>query len=607
MNLGVKSRKTGISVRDDIPMDEFNMENLDDFFQDNVSVASPHNKRTPLDLPSQTPRFSGRNRNTSSRRQSSLFQFNSNDLSSPHIMSPSINRTPLANDNNNSNIRTHNLLESIREEGNELNESGQTRKRPRPNRPSLLSNYKTSYGFDVTPTPTMGSTITTNQTPLRSPPIVDTIDEVPPQQEQEEVVGTLFSNHNPYIDDEEETENGVNVPELTTNDATVDNTSLVTSDDARLENELSQSSDNDYYSDSSEIDFVNGNEEDPNDLDLEDGYDDRTYVPSSPSVRTRVTTRANEIEEQDVRKSNRIKIPTLDYWRNEKIIYKRKNESPNLDIVKIVTYDDKPLLEESTANDNQLDVSMNSDSDSSIDSGITSTRTKRQKENSNIKLKKDHVKETVTGSWLRDGEFKANIYIKRNKTATPQQQTKKETVAFAPGIFQMEKTKQNENERYSLAITFDKHKDLFASGMLKIPNNGKRTMTNSDNAFITFYLIRGILEVTLNSDKFIVTSGSTFQVPAFNRYAFRNKGSNEVQLFFVQVIVPETINEGLSFDRRSSSGKGNLSDSRLTTTSSSSSSSPPSSPRLLPPMAPSSSSSSVAHSSSVTHSSSSRP
>jgi len=103
-----------------------------------------------------------------------------------------------------------------------------------------------------------------------------------------------------------------------------------------------------------------------------------------------------------------------------------------------------------------------------------------------------------------------------------------------------------------------KHKEMFASGILKLPPTGLRDITESHNAFITFYVIRGIVEVTVGTNKFITPAGCSFQVPSFNSYSFKNKGKEEVQLFFVQVIVPETFNS--QQDPANHSNKGDVSD-----------------------------------------------
>lgn len=548
MNLGTKSRKTGISVKEDIAKDEFDMENVDEFFKDNASITST--KKMPIVTRSPRQQRLLSSRTNQSRRQSSLFQFNyNNELSSPHIMSPSIRRTPITKNNSTHNF-TSDMLHSIREEGESFGKyrsDVRTKKKKRLNNSSaLMSNYKTSYGISVTPT-TNGSVTNDNQTPLMLPHESHDMEGESLRYNKERDDNNSLFNYgiNPYLQDDDDESN--EAPDLTVHELTVDNTSLVTSDDARFENEVSA----DRSSITPESEF-SSNEEDNDDIiednimlqQEEDGDVDATYLPSSPISNTYGNNQVVEEEQNEterIRKSNRIKIPTLDYWRNEKIVYQRKSQFPAVEVVKVVTYDDdKPLnLKDDGREDNRLDNTTEFEYDSDALKELSDTKTEQgsRPHKNHFRLKKDIVKDTRNGSWLKDGEFKADVFKSKESSSLIN-----ETVAYAPGTYQMEKLKQNDTEKYSLAVTFDKHKDLFASGMLKLPVDGKRTVANSQNAFITFYMIRGILEVTLNKQKFIVTSGSTFQVPAFNRYAFKNKGFQEVQLFFVQVIVPENFN-----------------------------------------------------------------
>ncbi|KAK5773548.1 hypothetical protein RI543_005177 [Arxiozyma heterogenica] len=585
MNLGIKSRKTGISVKDDIDKDEFDMENMDDFFKDSVyakSTPSSTGKRSSILSPSarnyrrlSTTRS---NNNSSNGKHKNKFAY----LSSPHIMSPSINRTPI---NRTNTLFNTSILQSIQEEQKDrltnrnhlyLNARKKQKLNDFKDDSSFrLSNYKTTYNLDITPSITTINITNDNpiksyndfpNTPLISPQDIpdnyDTVDVSTQQQlnqtrrhvqnnNKKNNVSWLDYNSNPYIeinDDrteerkEKKEDASVSLPDLTNNDElTLDNTSLATSNDAILESEISSSESN-----------ISSDDEDQNnnnvqtELEYNNTFDvdiDATYIPSSP-------TGTNNFHETNIdqessntttlRKSNRIKIPTLDYWRNEKIVYKRKNDNPSLDIVKIITYDDnnRPINSPHDSNTNETNY-LDDTTEFELDENTTPDMSKGQySREKNMKLRRGMVKDTRNGSWLRDGELNANIF-----TSKQLNNTTNETVAYGPGIYQMEKVKQNDTEKYSLAVTFDKHKDLFASGMLKIPINGKRNMTSSQNAFITFYMIRGILEVTLNKQRFIVTSGCTFQIPAFNKYSFNNKGGNEVQMFFVQVIVSEDFDQ----------------------------------------------------------------
>ena len=83
----------------------------------------------------------------------------------------------------------------------------------------------------------------------------------------------------------------------------------------------------------------------------------------------------------------------------------------------------------------------------------------------------------------------------------------------------------------------DRHREHFASGKLKLPKGGNKKLGDSLHTFMTFYVIQGITEVTISKTKFVATTGSTFQIPSFNKYSFKNIGNNQAKMFFVQVSI----------------------------------------------------------------------
>ncbi|CCF57988.1 hypothetical protein KAFR_0D03400 [Kazachstania africana CBS 2517] len=498
MNLGVKSRKTGLRVKNDINKDEFSMERIDDFFNDD-------NDKDKLD---RTP-------GTATRK------WNRSGLSSPHIFSPEVLNSKRSSLLSHSSVRNDpepflddneaqlDLLqpifeEDINKEEDEVN-SRQTQ------------SYNTTYDLPNKPRNTK----------------------------------------NPYTTDYKD-----DIPDLISDDdTTIDNTYLNTSDNALLEEEISDS----YLNDGSTSDEGPSSDSSDNDDNNESelsivSEDDRTYIPSENEVDEGHNSVA--FEEDDIssdgedyllaqrnnnaeaighdnsglRRSTRVKVPPLEYWRNEKIVYKRNSDKPVLDIAKIITYEEAPRKK-------ALLSSTTTPSAPRIRRPILSKRQVRirkvpVKNNSNATiLNKINNGGMIEGKWLKDGMLKCDVNIAKDKNTK-----ENELIALAPNVAQMEKTKITKDEKYSIAIAFDKHRDTFASGILKLPIGGNRNSKNSFSTVTTFYVINGVLEVALNGTRFVVIENCSFQIPAFNDYALKNKGNDEVKLFFVQVTVGQSSN-----------------------------------------------------------------
>ena len=601
MDLGVTSRKTGLRVKNNITKDEYNMEDLEDFFNDDKSSMITVRKRSRRSsiLPN------NRNIIVEERIKNGISRF-----STPHIFSPAVSDTrrlsslPLntlqtqspsvpsvpynQHHTNDRNLSTENynspFLEPIHEE--EPLSYDQNDNEPAVeklqydvlrNVPSniALQKYNTTYDLN-----------STRRTSLLS--------ERQPER--------LF---NPYTES--------NAPDLVNDgELTIDNTSFNTSDNAVLEEEMSEygvepdeEDDLDYDSDmlsSGESSSDESNEESVIDLSqdnlssLETGNTDKTYIPSDEEVddedaddeHTDSLTNHDELpadfadlssdEDEEylpsqrnisnandsagVRKSTRVKVPPLEYWRNERIVYQRKNSKPYLDIDKIVTFEQSSESEEEketkkrrkrakivtpTGEEDQNDnpVTANTDTSMSDDSSrnfrsINNMIIRGQMKDNSINPDSNLIKRIERGqvqnaTWIQDGFLEGTVSSSTDEKFN-------EIIAYAPNISQAERTKRTNKDKYTLSVMFDKHKDLFASGILRLPTSGMRDSTESHNAFITFYVIEGVVEVTVGKNTFITPSGCSFQVPSFNSYSFKNKGRGEVKLFFVQVIVPETFN-----------------------------------------------------------------
>ncbi|SSD61749.1 uncharacterized protein SCODWIG_03510 [Saccharomycodes ludwigii] len=261
-----------------------------------------------------------------------------------------------------------------------------------------------------------------------------------------------------------------------------------------------------------------------------------------------------------LRRSTRIRVPTLDYWRNEKIVYKRNPEKPVLEIADVIRKDPdddtdeeelmrKQRRKRNLLSNNNVSISGNNNSTSN---GKRRGRPKKNMLNNRAEeVNKEILRQVNEGDfpnskWIKYGLLESTV-VKVTKDPgnqdvanAPATVEEDEIIAFAPNRAQTEEVEASDEDNFSLSVMFDKHKELFASGVLKLPiMHGKKAPTNSYNTALTFYVVQGILEVTLYENKFVCTAGSSFQIPAYNNYAFENKGYNEVKLFFVQVTVPD--------------------------------------------------------------------
>ncbi|GJJ15569.1 hypothetical protein Clacol_009847 [Clathrus columnatus] len=76
--------------------------------------------------------------------------------------------------------------------------------------------------------------------------------------------------------------------------------------------------------------------------------------------------------------------------------------------------------------------------------------------------------------------------------------------------------------------------DFIAAGQLLIPPGAEKpTKPTKDNTYI-FYVIEGAIECKIHRTSFILSTGGTFIVPRGNQYYIKNICSRDVKLFFTQ-------------------------------------------------------------------------
>lgn len=483
MHLGSKSRKTGFELNKKVDKDEHSMENMDAYFDEEESKNSliRDSNNNKFDRQSQKIRY--------------IREFDPNrsglSIKSPsqmNIIPPSrgsicnfVLKTPSLTGKYTSSP-PHNETSSHRP----ISLSAGNVSLPQDTYKSDLSNFQTNYG------------------------IPETILEEEEEKEKEEdelpssINERVFRQSLPDLVDEFEVEY-----------STEEESSLLnTSQDALLESEI----DSKYLQPSDDDNTPNSNYN-----VLRDGYS-----KGSPGTSSKAP----------LRRSSRIKIPTLDYWRNEKVVYKRRSEQGGLDIAKVITYDEDKDVQTNikggkkrkyTINDKNKRKNVRFD-DSDAPKGT-------QPDDINSEILQNISRGNLKGTkWIDNGILEGTILGRT--PLTKRSKTKKEILAVAPNYINNEREYHSNNDNYRLSILFNSQKEHFANGYLTLPVNGQKSKSSVDDLYLTFHVLKGIIEVTISeNNKFICIEGSTFQVPSHNSYSLINKGNDEVKLYFVQIII----------------------------------------------------------------------
>lgn len=271
-------------------------------------------------------------------------------------------------------------------------------------------------------------------------------------------------------------------------------------------------------------------------------------VPGMAKSRNRVINESNlpspppDNNTTGLRRSKRTRIKPLAFWRNERIIYTQDfNSDEDFDTTLARDIHNIPL---------QLIKEVVHIPDNNVATNIQTTTTTTKKRTTKSKKKQIKRPQTPTSDmddqelsdeeeilsgteWMKDEDC-LQLTVKDNGVL------KKRKIAYNQGGGNF---KQQSEDNYKVATLFDEDRDFCAGGMLELPIDGFKPPVTVTGSTYMFNVISGMVKVTLNQDEFIVKKGCKLQIPEGNEYSLRNVGKSQAYLFFVQISKPEEVED----------------------------------------------------------------
>ncbi|KDE08014.1 hypothetical protein MVLG_01716 [Microbotryum lychnidis-dioicae p1A1 Lamole] len=222
-------------------------------------------------------------------------------------------------------------------------------------------------------------------------------------------------------------------------------------------------------------------------------------------VRTAPQRRRRDSDSDDdgsKRRSNRQRLAPVEYWRNERVVYKRRPSG--LGITEVVLYpkpDPEPLAAQRKKGGRATSQAP---------------RGRAQSVKAEIKDEEEGVDsltdpEGLVWSWEGQAETQRRVAF-----------TKK-----------MINTKPAGQGQFRYQKIFSEL-DYLAGGIIDIPSGSEKpTKPSRDNTYI-FYCIQGSCSVTVHRTKFAIGPGACFLVPRGNKYQIVATSNRDVRLFFTQ-------------------------------------------------------------------------
>lgn len=238
---------------------------------------------------------------------------------------------------------------------------------------------------------------------------------------------------------------------------------------------------------------------------------------------------------EGLRRSKRTKIAPLAYWRNERIVYSRALEAGNADPDSTLVSDIRKIPLQEISEVVHIPEAQKKKSTARRGRPPKNATTTGRGRKSNLKLgiyDYESDPEIEGSEWFKDKSLEAEVFQSEDSRI-------KRVVAWSPegGNFLSPPAGKNGQlgmDNFKVAPLFDSESEMIAAGLLEFPVDGFKSLRTTGESLFIFHVANGLIEVTLNSEKFVVTRGCSFEIPKLNIYSFKNIGQGSARLFFVQ-------------------------------------------------------------------------
>ncbi|KAL7666101.1 Mif2/CENP-C cupin domain-containing protein [[Candida] zeylanoides] len=255
-----------------------------------------------------------------------------------------------------------------------------------------------------------------------------------------------------------------------------------------------------------------------------------------------------------LRRSKRTKIAPLAFWRNERIVYSKANDDDDdadttlaRDIRKIPLQQIKEVVhipetggaaaKRRARSKSRQPSGSRSNSHGAAGSAVGSGGSARGSVGGGAEYDYESDPEIEGSEWYANQSLVLPVYVDGDSSTK-----RPRTVAWAPNSGRYQRPPRDAasaavREDFRVATLFDEDKDYTACGMLELPFEGVKSLRHTDEHVFMFHVVRGLVEVTINDATFVVTRGCSFEVPRANMYGLKNLGRGAATLFFVQTRV----------------------------------------------------------------------
>lgn len=239
---------------------------------------------------------------------------------------------------------------------------------------------------------------------------------------------------------------------------------------------------------------------------------------------------SEELNTPGVRRSKRIKVAPLEFWKNERIVYSLDDSTAERPKIKtIIHVDESAARERETAKRQALSEARKKATKKSK-KAATNTTTKTRGKNDE---KEDDIDEKIFQDLRKQGTLVEKSFLEASVFPYPPDGNEREDQLIAWGRdYPLRPAKGG---AHRVASLFDAEAHFAAAGLLALAPHTDKPQKSSKHNHYFFFVATGAVRVVISDVEFTVAQGGSFVVPRGNTYSLANAlPDRDVRMFFVQ-------------------------------------------------------------------------
>lgn len=243
---------------------------------------------------------------------------------------------------------------------------------------------------------------------------------------------------------------------------------------------------------------------------------------------------SEELTTPGVRRSKRIRVAPLEFWKNERIIYSLDDTADERPKIKTIIQVDESAAREMEAAKRQALSEARKRAAKKSKKTTTGGATKSKKQSQgDQKDEKTELDQKILANLRKKGTLVEKTFLEASVFPYPPENGERQDQLIAWG--REYPLRAAKGGAHQVASLFDADAHFAAAGLLALAPHTNKPQKSSKHNHYFFFVASGAVHVVISDVEFTVVEGGSFVVPRGNTYSLANAlPDQDVRMFFVQ-------------------------------------------------------------------------